>query len=329
MKSGIRGLNGITLLTLLSLYAITGLAENPRGQATARDVVTLRVSGLECTIGNNKSYHGEFGSHRPGYNGIFSMISPDCEETPFVPQYAGMNLEHYFDARAEYDGNSFFEPRYAKMTLKQINERTVELHQPPTPNFAVESWTRFELLEPYFLNFSFRFILHKDVFEGDFMGVFWASYINGPLDKSIYLLSEGASLEAPKWQQMCTQQHNRDSTVKQESDSTQLQFQKSSQSLFSSLSPLKYSEPFFYGRFRNMVLIYVFAPNPHLRFSHSPSGGGTNQLGNDTNPAWDYQLVVPDYQIGSEYQLHGRLIYKPWKDRDDVIAEIRNYFNQL
>ncbi len=315
------------LIVILQSIPFIALADesDPRGIAGENDVATLRTSRLECTIGNNKSYPGEFGDHNPGYNGVFSIKSPDLDETPFVPAYAGLNLEHYFDARAKYEENSFFEPRHSPMSLKRINENTVELHQPPTPNFAVESWTRFEVSEPYYLDFSFRFILHKDVFEGDFMGVFWASYINGPLNKSTYFLNAGSTLDKPLWRQLCTQQHNRDSTVRHESDSAELKFQKSNSTLFGSLSPLRYAEPFFYGRFLNMALIYVFEPNPHLRFAHSPSGGGSSKTGDDTNPAWDYQLVVPNYQISKEYSLNGRLIYKPWKDRADIIAEVRKY----
>ena len=322
--------NPVVLTFAILIFASTlciGIvdASDPRGVAGVNDVITLKTSRLECTIGNNKSYQSEFGVHNPGYNGVFSIKSPDLTENPFVPAYAGLNLEHYFDARATYGRNVFFEPRHSPMSLKRIDEHTVELHQPPTPTFAVDSWTRFEVSEPYYLDFSFRFVLHKDVFEGGFMGVFWASYINGPLNKSAYFLNAGSTLDNPQWRQLCTQQHNRHSTVRHELDTAELKFENSDSTLFGSLSPLRYSEPFFYGRFRNMAMIYVFEPNPNLRFAHSPSGGGTSKTGDDTNPAWDYQLVVPEYEIGKEYSLKGRLIYKPWKDRADIIAEVRKY----
>ena len=74
-----------------------------------------------------------------------------------------------------------------------------------------------------------------------------------------------------------------------------------------------------------MVLIYVFRENQNLRFAHSPSGGGRNSAGNDTNPAWDFQLIIPNPQKAQEYQLEGRLIYKPWKGRADVLTEVSRY----
>ena len=299
-------------------------AEDPRGVATEADVAQLKTSQLECLVGNNKSINTEFGKHRPGYNGIFWLRSKDQPESPFVPSYAGWNLEHYFDGRADY-GDEFFAPRLAQMDLRRLSDGSVELYQPRTAAFAVESWTRLSAAEPYYVDFEFRFVIHEDDFQSDFMGVFWASYINGPMDKSIYFIDAESTLDQPVWRQLCTQQHNRDSSVRSKDDHEKLMFERPNSTLFASVSPLRYAEPFFYGRFRNMVLIYVFEPDPRLRLTHSPSGGGANQQGDDTNPAWDFQFVVPRFQVGKEYRLTGRLVYKPWKGRGDVIAEVRKF----
>jgi hypothetical protein len=62
-----------------------------------------------------------------------------------------------------------------------------------------------------------------------------------------------------------------------------------------------------------------------LRFAHSLSGGGRSTSGDDTNPAWDFQLVIPDYETGKEYGLEMRVVYKPWAGRADVLKEVRNW----
>lgn len=95
--------------------------------------------------------------------------------------------------------------------------------------------------------------------------------------------------------------------------------------MFNNISPLRYSVPFFYGRVRDKVLIYAFKPGPIVRFSHSPSGGGRTRSGDAQNPAWDFQLIVPDYKPGVEYGLEMRLIYKPWAGRNGVLEEVRKY----
>ena len=93
--------------------------------------------------------------------------------------------------------------------------------------------------------------------------------------------------------------------------------------LFTNMSRIQYSEPFYYGRFGDMVLIYIFKPNPYLRFAHSPSGGGRTSSGDDTNPAWDFQLVIPAPKAGAEYSLDMRVVFKPWAGRADVLKEVR------
>jgi len=289
------------------------------------DYAVMKVSRLQCTVGNNRA----LGEHRAWYNGVFSLVSPDCQETPFVPFFSGLNLEHYFDGRPASDDRAiFFEPRSAPMAFRRINPTTAELHQAATPFYGVESTTRFELRDPYYLDMHFTCIPRKPDLAGNFLGVFWASYINDPENKAIYFLAAGSTLDNPAWVQFLTQQHNRDSTVRNEADPVEIDFEARNPTLWNNLSPLRYSAPFFYGRFRNMVLVFIFKPDSRIRFSHSPSGGGETRAKDGHNPAWDFQLIIPDYQVGEQYQLRARLVYKPWKDRKDVLQEIQRYLQE-
>jgi hypothetical protein len=284
---------------------------------SAQDFGTFRVSQLQCVIGNNAAA----GEHRAGYNGIFRMTAPGAPESVFSPAVAGLNLEHYFDARPRSDDpKAFFEPRHAPMEFRRLSDTKAELRQAATPIYGVESVTTFELKEPYYVDITYRGTPRKDNFNGGFLGVFWASYINGPLDKSIYFLSDNST-----WVQFATQVHGRDSSVRSVGDATSLAMGDDPTSLFRNLSPLRYSEPFYYGRSGDMVLIYIFRPSPYLRFAHSPSGGGRNAATNDTNPAWDFQLVIPKPAAGKEYGLDMRVVYKRWVSRADVLEEVRKY----
>jgi hypothetical protein len=289
-----------------------------------QDYVALSVARLTCVIGNNRP----LGVHRQRYNGVFRMAAPEQKETPYVPFYAGINLENFFDARPRHpDSKVFFEPRCQPMTLTQVDATTVELHQEATPYFGIESRMRFQLKAPYYIDYKYTCIPHKEGLAGGYFGVFWASYINAPLDKSVYFLGNGASLEQPFWQQFLTQQHDRDSTLRGQNDDVNLEFDPGPDTLWRCLSPLRYSVPFYYGRFRNMVLIYIFKSDSTVRFAHSPSGGGRRETGKhrQSNPAWDFQLIVPDYQVNRPYGLEMRAVYKPWAGRDDVLAEVNRY----
>jgi len=192
----------------------------------------------------------------------------------------------------------------------------------------VESKTLFTVTPEGYIDMDFSCTPHKDQWVGGFMGIFWASYINAPINKSIYFLEAGSTPNAPKWLQYCTQRHGLNSTVRGEGDEFIMEGPESTTNLFVSTSPLRYALPFYYGRFRDHVLIYMYEPKPGgvIRLSHSPSGGGKTPDETDTNPAWDAQLIVPHPEIGTWYGMKARLIVKPWEGRDDVLHFVKAYY---
>lgn len=301
----------ITLLLCLSLIV------------SADDFDTFESEELQCIIGNNARME----DHRSGYNGVFQLISIHQDKNIFVPAYAGLNLEHIFHPHINLEERTeFFEPRNAPMTFTKLDDRTAQLYQPPTPITHVKSTTTFRLVDPYYIDMEFRCTPTKDVFQDGTFGVFWASYINGAMDKSIYFL-HGNSRENAVWQQFCTQMHNRDSTVRAWNDTFRFRFPDSflDETLFTSFSSIQYYQPFYYGRFQNMVLIYMFDTDQILRLAHSPSGGGGTEDGSDTNPAWDFQLIVPKVTVDQEYTMRMRTVYKQWIDRADVLKEYEQF----
>jgi hypothetical protein len=277
---------------------------------------TFRVGDLAAIIGDN----GSAGAHRAGYNGLWSLSHRTEATNLFVPSVAGLNLEHIFDGdRRDSAGQSriFFEPRNAPMTLRRVSDSEAELHQPPTPHSHLESWTRFRLVAPHYVDMTFRFRATQHAFAHGYIGLFWASYINAPEDRSIYFRSGGM------WQQLCSQRHNDESTVRHRDDRLELRFSDGyPEALYRNLSPLRYDEPFYYGLFRNHIYILMFDRTAGIRFTHSPSGGGVNQELQTTNPAWDFQYLLPRYEVRTDYQFRARLAYRPRCNRAEVLREV-------
>src|SRR5687768_12254387 len=81
-------------------------------------------------------------------------------------------------------------------------------------------------------------------------------------------------------------------------------------------------EPFYYGLFRGHAAILMFDRIDGIRFTHSPSGGGVNQERQTTNPAWDFQYLLPRYEVKREYGFRARLAYRPRCGREDVLQEV-------
>jgi hypothetical protein len=284
---------------------------------------TFRAGDITAVIGDNASH----GDHRAGYNGVWSLTHRTEAANLFVPAVAGLNFEHIFDGhRFDRDNTRtiFFEPRNAPMTFRRVSDTEAELHQAPTPTFRLESWTRFRLAAPHYIDMTFRCRATQHVFQHNYIGLFWASYINAPDDKSMYFR------HGERWHQLCTQRHNDESTVRRQDDNVTLRFSDGfPEALFRNLSPLRYDEPFFYGRFREHVAIMMFERTPRIRFTHSPSGGGFNRERQTTNPAWDFQYFVPQYEVNRDYGFRMRLAYRPACTRREILQEVERWLASL
>jgi hypothetical protein len=280
---------------------------------------TFSAGDITAIIGDNESK----GDHRAGYNGLWSLTHKKEPTNLFVPTVAGLNLEHIFDGETldpKGETKIFFEPRNAAMEFKKVSATEAELHQPPTPTFFLESWTTFKLVEPHYVDFAFRCRPTQHVFKRGYIGLFWASYINAPEDKSMYL--RGKTM----WLQHCTPAHDVLSTVLHDKDGFDLTFAREHRNcLYMNLSPLKYDLPFFYGQFRDMTMMVMFDRTEGIRLTHSPSGGGFNAMQQTTNPAWDFQFIIPKYEVNEDYGFKGRLVYRPKCSREEVIKEYESW----
>jgi hypothetical protein len=280
---------------------------------------TFTVGDLTAVVGDNAAA----GDHRAGYNGLWSLAHRTEPTNLFVPAVAGFNLEHVFDGQTlDPPGQTklFFEPRNAPMRLRRLSDSAAELHQPPTPTFHLESWTRFAFAAPDAIDVTFRCKAHQHVFRRGYIGLFWASYINAPDDKSMYFRGPGG------WEQHCTPAHNALSTVRHADDAFETTFADGHRDcLYKSFSPLRFKEPFFYGLFRGHILIVMFDRAAGVRFAHSPSGGGANAAAQTTNPAWDFQFVVPKYDVMTEYGFRARVVYRERCSRAAVVAEYEKW----
>jgi hypothetical protein len=277
----------------------------------------FRWGDLEAVIGDNA---GE-GTQRAGYNGVWSLKHKTASRSLFVPGVSGLNLEHIFDGATNGQREIFFEPRFAAMQFRRVSAFEAELHQPPTPTFHLESWTRFTLVEPHYIDFQFRCIPRQHVFRLGYIGLFWASYINAPADKSLYFRGS-VGRGAPSWLQFCTQRHNDESTVLATNDSFELKFDPAYRDcLYKNISPMQFDMPFYYGLFDEHIWIVMFDRKENIRFSHSPSGGGFAAEQQTTNPAWDFQFIIPTYEVNKEYGFKLRAVYRERCSREEVLSE--------
>ncbi|MDH3650953.1 MAG: hypothetical protein OEQ53_14800 [Saprospiraceae bacterium] len=279
----------------------------------------IESGNLSLTFVDNQRYGQD---HRAGYNGIAEMTHAEQDSSIFVPQYAGFNLEHIFGGDSLIE---LFEPRKFPMKVFQPDRDQVWLYQAPTPLSQMETLTKFKVSAPHYIDVVFRCVVHSDAFfTHDYAGLFWASYIHNPSDKRIYFYGKETNEEHSKWIKAFSEEHGVNSThVADRKDGTFYFAPNFNARLASHFSNYQFEDPFYFGRFHNMVLAYLFDTEEVIRFSQSPTGGGP------LNPAWDFQFLIPEFSVGQEYSFQARMVYKPFIDAADIRNEYRGWKNSL
>jgi hypothetical protein len=278
--------------------------------------VKVNTDHLEMIFVDNKQFSP---SHRKGYNGIAKLRTTQSldEWNFFVDYYAGFNHEHYFDNKFR-SHKDLYHPRRHPMSLLQEKDSKNTTHVKLTQK-SYRPWNvRYDAdfkIHGHSIDFTLQFTPQRELPSSEFLGVFFASYINQPEQKGFNLHTEG------KWHYFETTAHGTQSSIASNQCIYHPTFSDKIEKhwLFASYAPIQYDWPVFYGINHGIMLCFMFESKPLLFLSHSPSGGG---LG---NPAWDFFIIQPKPQPHQTFSLRGRLIVKPFVSDSDVEAEYKSW----
>lgn len=301
----------------INMFALIFIVFSYPGVALAQNQVALEKGDLKAVFIDNSSY----GKHPKGYNGISELYHKDQDSTLFIP--AGVNLEHIFGGDHL---ESFFEPRTEPMTIERLSDTKVILHQPETSFSHVESWTIFQMVDPNYIDVDFRFVIHNEaMYNHRYIGLFWASYINYPEYIGINFKGKNKySKYKSNWQYVYSEHHNENATHISDKDTFKpYMVPDFDVGLTVEISDYVYTEPYYYGRFHNMVLAYLFKEPKEgfIRFAKSPDSGAPGRA----KPAWDFYYLLPDFEVGKEYSLKLRVVYKTWAGQKNIDEEYRKW----
>lgn len=274
--------------------------------------VVLQAGDLTAIVVDNAAVDiPELPGHRAGYNGIASLKHRRNGTNLFVPAYAGLNFEHIHDGTVA-NFKEKFEPRKSPMQLRLINATTVELYQPPTDNFQLESCGRYQLHADGTIAYTFECIAHSRSFSQGYIGLFWASYINAPEEKAIFFTGVPISGGSPGLIKAVTPMHGVEAVhVPQGTIWFPMVEKEFPLSLVANRSQYVYTIPEYYGIRDKLRFTQQFNAADHICFVQSPSGGGQG------NPAWDFEWFIPNYVVGQAYGFTMGASYRPDEQTPD------------
>jgi hypothetical protein len=295
---------GITTLTKPDL----------RYEPVAAGVVRLKRGPIELVLVDNQAHViDEAPKHRAGYNGVAVLKHEQQPRTPFVPEVSGLNFEHIHDGTLRGLVEKF-EPRVFPMQLRRIDEFTYELHQPPTKNTKLESCGRYTLLPDGTIEYTFECIPRADTYRKKFIGLFWASYMHGPDDMSIFFPGrERDGTGKTRLINNVTPEHGTEATHPPAELARRPEIDADFPlKLVGGTSKYVQTGDWYYGICRGMAFVQVFRPRDKLWIAQSPSGGGKG------NPAWDFQWFLHDYKVDEAYGFTMRAAYVPYESPEQI-----------
>jgi hypothetical protein len=278
--------------------------------------IVLESGDVRAVIVNNEPVDDAvLPGHRGGYSGVASLTHHTQGKNLFVPSYAGLNFEHIHDGTVQ-ERNVLFEPRQVPMQMRRIDRNTAELYQAPTPHWQLESWLRYTILADGVLEMSLECVPRARSFKHDYIGLFFASYIHQPESLDIHFQGHAANSTqaAPTWIRGVTPAHGTLPTHLAVNDTRVFKHDPDFPlTLVFNGSQHRFSEPWYYGISHGMALVLMFRPQDQVRFSQSPSGGGSG------NPAWDFQWFIPQYKVGQRYRFVMRAMYVPYASAEQLV----------
>jgi hypothetical protein len=293
---------------------VTSLA-NPTVRYTLPDkpYVILRRGDVEAVVVDNSAVDDKvLAEHRAGYSGLAVLRHQRRRDNLFVPGVSGLNYEHIVDG-ASQQREVLFEPRNVPMQLRRIDEHTVELYQEPTPFYKMESCLRYQMLEDGAIELTIETVPHRKL-EHDYYCIFFASYIHQPESLDIHFRGhEDGEPDDGRWIRGITPAHGVLSTHRHTGDDRHFPHDVPFPlTLVFNLSNHRFSQPWYFGESHGMALVQIFRPEDKVRFTQSPSGGGSG------NPAWDFQFYVRPYKIGQLDRRVMRAVYLPYESAEQI-----------
>jgi hypothetical protein len=190
----------------------------------------------------------------------------------------------------------------------------------------LESCQRFELLEDGTIELKIDLIPRKAGFKHNYIGLFWASYIQQPESTDVHFLGRPADMpnQSAHWVRAASAEHGVNATHLATGDAREFAHDADfPMKLVFNRSAWRYDEPWFFGVSHGMAYAQVFRASDSVRLTQSPSGGGQG------NPAWDFQFFIAEPKVGQRHRFVMRAAYTPFTSAQWVSQAVAPHVSAL
>lgn len=305
--------------------AVTGAPENE---------VYLQNANLSGWLLDNAGNAGRDGG---GFNLLEHRAFPG--RSLYRTDMVGLNFEHIFNGAAADAAISMFTPRREPNVLIKQDEKQATLHWPAAQSsWGVDCAMTYTFAEPDAIDLEFSATPTRNVWPQGYLAFMWASYMNRTVARPIHFRGAGGG-EEEVWlsfgEATKDAQGFETGTIAAQGVMP-LAHEAESKTLNIVEHPEKrFTQPFYYGlvdgdqdlETKNDTLVYIlmFDQSEPIRFALWNFIKGSDGKPDPHSPAWDWQYVIRDPEVGKRYGYRMRVVVAPFEGREDVLARYRSW----
>ena len=258
----------------------------------------------------------------------------------FRDDAVGINFEHIFNGAKAQHAISMFTPRHDPCHLKQVGESRFQIHWPSQGSqWGIDARMVYDLSKAGQVDLEFECTPTKAVASQGFVAMMWASYMHRAVDRKIHFW--GKTGDRRGWVEFGEGKGNdiEVGTVSH-AGSKDLPFEPGSQTLNLIEHPgKKFITPFYYGILDgdhdlkttddHLLYLVLFDQTDAIRFAMWNFFKDDAGLPDTHSPAWDWQYVMRNPQIGQRYGYRARIVVKPFQGKAEIWNEYRKWCEDL
>jgi hypothetical protein len=285
-------------------------------------------------------YDNTGGRYRDGnaFNPLYHALYPG--ENLFRDEQAGINFEHIFNGMTADNAIAMFTPRRDDCSVIKHNDHSAAVRfEAKDTAWSMESEHRYTL-NGNAVDMEFTATPREDRFPLGYCAFMWASYMNHTRERRIHFygmnddqegwLSFGDDTEGGGFETGTVSYHG----------VPDLPYEEGAQSLNIVEHPTKkFLLPFYYGLVDGdgdpdttddtLAYIMMFDQKEPIRLAMWNFIRDANRQPDPHSPAWDWQFVIRNPEVGKTYRYRARLLVKPFESREDVRAEYERWMASL
>ena len=316
----------------VSLILLFGTLTAPANGQTALEVESPSFAGVLHDNLSNKKRQG---------SGFTPLVLKSYPATNlFRNDAVGLNFEHIFNGAKEQNDVSMFTPRNDPCRLKEPGKSRFQIHWPAEGSqWGIESRMIYDLSKKGQIDLAFECTPTRDLFPQGFVAMMWASYMNRTVDRRIHFW--GKEGDRTGWVQfgvgkgkdfeVGTVAHAGVSDLPSESGAQTLNLIEHPEK--------KFITPFYYGLIDGdhdlkttddrLLYLLLFDQTDSIRFAMWNFFRNDAGIADTHSPAWDWQYVIRDPQVGQRYGYRARVVVKPFKGKTQIWREYQKWSEDL